>query len=174
MPWKFICPPQYHLQQYNLMSISQLLKLSWREFISNNIGNYSVSLKMPKSCDALEQNFNWYLSQIATQGAPACASHCGSIQLPSWITAVFVPVRILHPLNSRYKLCMNWKPRPWGSEFWWAGRSPIKFGVFVVDPGLQEVQRKKANSLTWAGSIHEPEGGWPRGACFIALRAGWL
>jgi hypothetical protein len=38
--------------------------------------------------------------------------------------------------------------------------------------GIQDPQQNTSNSLTWAGCIHYQEGGWPRGVCPIALRAG--
>ena len=38
--------------------------------------------------------------------------------------------------------------------------------------GVYKQPLKMSSSLTWAGSIHYHEGGWPRGVCPIALRAG--
>jgi hypothetical protein len=49
---------------------------------------------------------------------------------------------------------------------------PIRIVLGVNGRGNQVARAKALNSLTWAGCIQDLEGGWPRGACPIALRAG--
>ena len=48
---------------------------------------------------------------------------------------------------------------------------PICIAVGMTGSDTQEANAMTPNSLTWARCIHDPEGGWPRGACSIALRA---